>query len=150
MELTMRILSSAILMLGLGAGAAQAADPALEYYGNSLLCKAQSSGAVCDLWLEPSGRYSVFYDSGQKAYVKGVEGDFENEGRTGTYTARATRAGLKLCLKPDADAPPRPPGHSPALFHEAGCVVLAQHPVGELWTLKLGGETYRMGLISGR
>lgn len=146
----MRTFTVAILMLLLGARAVLAADPAHEYYGNSLLCKAQSSGAVCDLWLEPSGRYAVFYDSGQKAYVKGIEGDFENEGRTGTYTARATRAGLKLCLKPDADSPPRPPGHSPALFHEAGCVVLPNHAPGELWSLTLGGESYRMGLISGR
>src|SRR5271168_3342565 len=111
----MRILSSVLVLLSLGAASAHAADPAADYYGNSLLCKAQSSGAVCDLWLEPGGRYVVFYDSGQKAYVKSVQGDFENEGRTGSYTARATRAGLKVCLKPDADSPPRPPGHSPAI-----------------------------------
>jgi hypothetical protein len=139
-----------LLMLTLTAAAAQAADPAADYYGNSLLCKAQSSGAVCDLWLEPGGRYAVFYDSGQKAYVKGVQGDFENEGRTGSYTAQATHAGLRLCLKPDADTPPRPAGHSPALFHEAGCLVLPHHAPGELWTLSFGGETYRLGLISGR
>jgi hypothetical protein len=139
-----------LLLLALATTAVHAADPAAAYYGNSLLCKAQSSGAVCDLWLEPSGRYAVFYDSGQKAYVKGVAGDFENEGRTGHYTARATRTGLKLCLTPDADAPPRPQGHSPAIFHAAGCITLPHHAAGELWTLSFGAETYRMGLISGR
>jgi hypothetical protein len=146
----MRILTAAIVVLALGATAAYAADPAADYFGNSLLCKAQSSGAVCDLWLEPGGRYAVFYDSGQKAYVKNVHGDFENEGRTGSYTARATPAGLKLCLKPDVDVPARPSGHSPALFHDAGCIVLPHHALGELWSLTLGAETYRMGLISGR
>jgi len=146
----MRTLVFSILCLALAATSAHAADPAAAYYGNSLLCKAQSSGAVCDLWLDADGRYAVFYDSGQKAYVKGVQGDFENEGRTGSYTAQLTRAGLKLCLKPDADAPARAPGHSPTIFHEAGCLVLPIHALGELWTLRRDGETYRMGLISGR
>jgi hypothetical protein len=146
----MRTLIAAMLLLALGATGARAADPAAAYYGNSLLCKAQSSGAVCDLWLDADGRYAVFYDSGQKAYVKGVQGDFENEGRTGSYTARATHSGTRLCLKPDVDVPPRPRGHSPEIFREAGCFVLPSHPLGELWTLRLGGETYRMGLISGR
>lgn len=144
----MRTLIASILLLGVTN--AHAADPAAAYYGNSLLCKAQSSGAVCDLWLDADGRYAVFYDSGQKAYVKGVQGDFENEGRTGSYTAQATRSGLRLCLKPDKDVPARPKGHSPAIFHEAGCLVLPTHAPGELWTLHLGDETYRMGLISGR
>jgi hypothetical protein len=146
----MRLLLSALILLAGAAPAADAADPAGDYYGNSLLCKAESSGAVCDLWLDAGGRYAVFYDSGQKAYVKSVAGDFENEGRTGTYTAHATPAGLKLCLKPDADTPPRPAGHSPALFHDAGCIVLPHHATGELWSLSFGGERYRMGLIAGR
>jgi hypothetical protein len=146
----MRASVVSILLPALLATSAYAADPAAAYYGNSLLCKAQSSGAVCDLWLDAGGRYAVFYDSGQKAYVKGVQGDFENEGRTGSYTAHATHSGLRLCLKPDADTPARPQGQSPSIFHEAGCVVLPNHAPGELWTLRFGGETYRMGLISGR
>jgi hypothetical protein len=146
----MRALTGLLVLLAFAATSAAAADPAADYYGNSLLCKAQSSGAVCDLWLDATGRYAVFYDSGQKAYGKGVQGDFENEGRTGHYTARSTPAGLRLCLKPDVDAPARPQGHSPAIFHEAGCIVLPHHVAGELWTLTFGGETYRMGLISGR
>lgn len=129
---------------------AQAGDAASEFYGNSFLCKAQSTGAVCDLWLDANGHYSVFYDSGKKAYVTGVDGDFENEGRTGTYTATQTAQGLKICLTPQADNPARPRGHSPALFHDAGCTTVPAHGVGEVWTFSHEGETYRVSLIRGR
>ncbi len=129
---------------------ANAADSAADFYGNSFICKDASTGAVCDLWLDANGRYAVFYDSGQKAYVKGVQGDFENEGRTGTYTATPTAAGLKVCVKPDIDRPPRPRGHSPALFREASCTTLPAHQLGEIWTLAHDGHTYRVALIPGR
>ena len=133
------------------AGRAHAqSDAASPYFNNSLLCKSQSSGAVCDLWLDAGGKYMVFYDSGKKAYVKGVDGPFEYEGRQGTYTAVVAPDGVRLCLKPEADHPPRPRGNSPALFHDAGCVTLPSHPVGDLWDYSYRGETYKIGLIAGR
>ena len=124
--------------------------PASAYFGNSLLCKSQSSGGVCDLWLDASGKYAVFYDTGKKAYIKGIEGPFENEGRQGTYTATAIGNATEICLTPEIDTPPRPRGNSPSLFHDQGCVTLPNHPAGQLWDFTYQGETYTMGLIKGR
>jgi len=133
------------------AGSAHAqTGAAFPYFNNSLLCKSQQTGAVCDLWLDATGKYAVFYDSGKKAYVKGVDGPFQYEGRQGVYTAVASPDGVEICLKPEADHPPRPRGNSPALFHDAGCVTLPNHAVGELWDFTYQGETYKMGLIAGR
>ncbi|HTP40426.1 MAG TPA: hypothetical protein VMI92_12740 [Steroidobacteraceae bacterium] len=143
--------NSLLIALALLPAAGHAApSPAAAYFGNSLLCKAASTGAVCQLWLDENGKYAVFYDSGKKAYVKGVDGPFQYEGRQGTYTASAVKDGLKVCLKPEADHPPRPRGASPALFHDAGCVTLPTHATGELWDFSYQGETYKMGLIKGR
>lgn len=138
----------ALALLPLTSPAAE--SPAAAYFGNSLLCKSAKTGAVCELWLDESGKYAVFYDSGKKAFVTGVNGPFQNEGRQGTYTAKAGKDGLKLCLKPETDKPPRPKGASPALFHDAGCLTLPAHAVGELWDFTWQGETYKMGLIKGR
>ena len=147
----MRMVSLGFLTLLIALRAtANAADSAADFYGNSFICKDPSTGAVCDLWLDANGRYAVFYDSGQKAYVKGVNGDFENEGRTGTYIATSTPAGLRVCIKPNVDRPRRPRGHSPSLFREASCTTLPTHKVGEIWTLAYDGHTYRVALIPGR
>lgn len=143
-----RFLSIAVL-LSVATGV-HAADSAADFYGNSLLCKDAGSGAVCDLWLDASGRYAVFYDTGVKAYVKGVRGDFQYEGRTGRYTATATDGGLRVCLTPDADTPSRPTKHAMPLFYDAGCIVLPHHPLGELWSFTSNGQQYRMGLLAGR
>jgi hypothetical protein len=130
---------------------AKAADTsaASAYFGNSLLCKS-AAGGVCDLWLEPSGEYSVFYDSGKKAFVKDVTGPFQYEGRKGTYTASRADGGVQICLTPEAENPPRPSGASPALFHDAGCVTVPDHPLGEVWNFTFQGEGYKVGLIKGR
>ena len=145
-----KIILGALALFAIAGGARAATAAASAYFGNSLLCKSQSSGGVCDLWLDASGKYAVFYDSGKRAFVKGVGGDFENEGRQGTYTARATQGGVKICLTPEVDHPPRPRGNSPALFHDAGCVTLPNHAVGEVWDFEYKGEDYKMGLIEGR
>ncbi len=140
---------AALLLAPLAATHAQT-SAASVYFGNSLLCKSQTSGGVCDLWLNQNGTYQVFYDSGKRAIVKGVNGDFENEGRQGTYTASDSASGVKICLTPEADHPPRPRGNSPALFRDAACTVLPPHDLEALWDFTYQGENYKMGLIKGR
>ncbi len=145
----MRLVIFAALALAPFAARAQtfAAD---AYFDNSLLCKSLKSKAVCDLWLNPSGRYEVFYDSGKGAMARNAGGAFQFEGRQGTYTARNSAAGVEICLTPDADNPPLPRSPAPALFHDQDCVTVPFGVIGQQSDISYKGEDYEVELVSGR
>jgi hypothetical protein len=131
------------LALLLPIAAAHATSPAAFYFGHSLLCRQQSTGAVCELWLNPDGRYAVFYDSRHPTRSR-------YEGRQGAYQITAAPAGVRLCLRPDTDPTPRTTTAGVALFHDPGCLTLPIHPIGEPFTLQFGSQTYRLLLVQGR
>ena len=129
---------------------AQATTPGALYVGQSLLCRQRATGARCELWLNADGRYDVFYDSLRASVARGVAGPFRYEGRQGAYAVTAAPGGVQLCLRPDQDAAPRGSGVGVALFHDAGCVVLPVHPIGEVFPLDFAGQSYSLVLAQGR
>jgi hypothetical protein len=145
----MRQLASAALLAALlgacAAPPARATAPAAFYFGQSLLCRAQATGATCELWLFPTGRYAVFYDRGPATRP----GTLRYEGRQGSYAAQFAPGGIQLCLRPEDETPPRPAAPS-LLFHDSGCVVLPAHPIGEVFTLNYGATAYNLVLAQGQ
>jgi hypothetical protein len=124
---------SVALLLAFPAGAT---TPAALYFGQTLLCRQQATGATCALWLNPDGRYAVFYDTGRPTLPR-------FQGRQGAYQLTAT----SLCLRPNESPAP---DIGVTLFHDQGCTALPVHPIGEAFDLTADGQSYTLELVQGR
>jgi hypothetical protein len=133
--------------------AAGAAEPVLAaYFGNSLLCKDETTGAVCHLWLDADGSYFLMYDRGVQQQLPTVGGNFRLEGRRGHYSLQGRGAATRLCLRPEPSSQKHyaiEAGHE--LFAGASCYGLAagKH-VGDTWEQVDAGRTYKLWLVRGR
>jgi hypothetical protein len=123
-----------------------------DYDGNTLLCRNESTRAVCHLWLYADGRYFVFYDRGPQQVMPAAGGNFRIEGRRGRYRLLPAASGFEVCLSPEPV-----PGKefqiekSGELFAGSACYELQRRSAGESWTQATGnGQTYRMWLVRGR
>jgi hypothetical protein len=130
----------------LAAQPAGATTPAAFYIGHSLLWRDRATGQAGELWLNVDGRYVVFYDSLRTAEVH----LFRWEARQGAYQATVAPGGVKLCLQPDGDVVPRGSGVGVPLFHDAGCIIIPVHPIGEVSAFDQAGRSDSMALAQGR
>jgi len=145
------------ILLGLGlicaAPAARAADDSAlaPYFNNSVICRDDTTHAVCHLWLNPDHTYFLMYDRGVQPVPATPGGIFRVEGRDGSYRLEQTAGGTQLCL-----APNHVPGKvfqiekAREIYGGAGCYPFAPHQVGDKWTVQdAAGRTVTEWLVSG-
>jgi hypothetical protein len=144
--------AAALVTLSLAAAQAGEANPLAAYFNATLLCKDQTSGVICHLWLDPDGRYFVYFDRGAQQVMPEAGGNFRLEGRHGHYQLRGRGPARQLCLKPDAT-----PGktfqveQSGEQYAGKGCYSLELHQPGEHWSQSgASGKSYQMWLVDGR
>jgi hypothetical protein len=146
------LVAAALAMLPLIAARASEANPLTGYFNSTLLCKNQTSGVVCHLWLDADGRYFVYFDRGAQQVMPEAGGNFRLEGRHGHYRLSGRGLARELCLKPDAV-----PGKtfqvekSGEPYAGTGCYRFELHQVGEHWSQNdAAGNSYQMWLVEGR
>jgi hypothetical protein len=144
--------AAALVILSLPAARASGLNPLASYFNATLLCKDQTSGVICHMWLDPDGRYFVYFDRGAQQVMPEAGGNFRLEGRHGNYRLSGRGATRKLCLKPDAT-----PGktfqveQSGQQYAGKGCYSLELHQPGEHWVQRdAAGKSYQMWLVDGR
>lgn len=126
-------------------------EPLAQYFGNSVLCRDESTGAVCHFWLNADRTYFLMYDRGAQKQAPTVGGDFRLEGRQGRYTVQQDGTGAKVCLQPES-VPDKQFAieADKELFAGAACYVLATDKhAGDSWEQTDQGRTYKLWLVRG-
>jgi len=147
----------ALSLLGLGlicaAPAARAADEnsLAPYYNNSVVCRDDTTHAVCHLWLNPDRTYFLMFDRGAQPVPATPGGIFRVEGRDGTYRLKQSASGTLLCLSPN-----HVPGKifqiekAGEIYGGAACYPFAPHQIGDKWSVQdAKGRTVTEWLVSG-
>jgi hypothetical protein len=126
-------------------------DPLANYYANTLTCRNEVTQAICRVWLNRDGQYFVFYNLGKQPKAPDINGPFQINGRTGTWTVRPDGAGVKLCLWVAAPRTKILAEQQKEMYSEATCYPFTAHKVGDKWTDKdLQGREVTMWLTEGR
>lgn len=126
-------------------------DPVANYYDNTLTCQNQVTKAVCRVWLNRDGRYYVFYNLGAQPKMPDINGPFQINGRTGTYTIRNDDGQTRLCLWVEAPRIKINAEQQREMYSEATCYPFTPHKVGDKWSEKdLLGRDLTLWLTEGR
>ena len=147
------------LALVVGASAQQLVNPGplpkiappSIYFENSLVCRNQTNGTSCQLWLNKDGTYQVMFNRGPQEAKPSANGPWQLEGRDGTYSMRERDGVSQVCLQPNSGSGSYEVERANEIFASAGCYPLELHSLGEKWDQKDGaGHTYTMWLVEGR
>jgi hypothetical protein len=126
-------------------------DPLVNYYTNTLTCRNEVTKAICRVWLNRDGQYFAFYNLGAQAKAPDINGPFQINGRTGTWTVRPDGNGVKLCLWVAAPRTKILAEQRQEMYSEATCYPFTPHKVGDKWTEKdLQGRELTLWLTEGR
>jgi hypothetical protein len=124
-------------------------DPLASYYGNSLVCQSEKTGAVCHIWFNPDGRYYAFYNLGPQSGPAQIDGPFQIEGREGQYKVEGKPGAFKVCLTPQP-AVRLEAESAHELFSEEACYPVAPYEVGDKWATQWRDAQYTLWLLKGR
>ena len=126
-------------------------DPLANYYSNTLTCRNEVTKAICRVWLNSNGEYFVFYNLGSQSKAPDINGPFQINGRTGSYTVRRDGDGVKLCLWVAAPRIKILAEQNQEMYSAATCYPFTPHKVGDKWTEQdLQGRELTMWLTKGR
>jgi hypothetical protein len=127
-------------------------DPFVTYYGNTLFCQIRDSATQCRLWIDPDGRYKLFYDLGPQLAPADVNtGPWRFESQEGHYRIQSNIAGPQLCLTPNLQPVKLVIVSEHMLYADARCYDLAAHELGERWNQRDSmARQYSFWLLKGR
>ena len=132
-------------------GIQPAAQVPAAFFGNSIACKNEKTGAVCQLWLERDERYRVGFNRGPQALLPSIDGPWQIEAREGRYRYRVIGGAYQLCLVPDGGMGGFDVERAGEPFAGAACYVLPPHAVGDRWSVQdEQGRRITYWLVEGR
>jgi hypothetical protein len=121
------------------------------YFENSVVCRNQANGTVCQLWLNVDGTYQVAFNRGPQALKPSVDGPWQIEGRDGRYSMRVRKGVTQVCLQPNMGSGSYEVERANEIFASSGCYPLDTHQLGDKWEQKDGADhVYTMWLVEGR